>query len=61
MRKSGVRLSFGRIAGPFRDIPFVNFQSSPLVLVPKHDPGKYRLIHDLSYPKSDSINAYTAR
>ena len=30
-------------------------------MVPKHDPGKYRLIHDLSYPKGDCINAYTAR
>ena len=54
-------VDLGRVAGPFRDIPFVNFQSSPLGLVPKHDPGKYRLIHDLSFPKGDSINAYTAR
>ena len=54
-------VDLGRVAGPFRDITFVKFQSSPLGLVPKHDPGKYRLIHDLSFPKGDSINAYTAR
>ncbi|KAK2188797.1 hypothetical protein NP493_121g04040 [Ridgeia piscesae] len=34
-----------------KEIPFPNFQSSPLGLVPKHDPGKLRLIHDLSFPK----------
>ena len=45
-------IDLGLVAGPFHDIPFVNFQSSPLGLVPKHDPGKYRLIHDLSFPNS---------
>ena len=31
------------------------FVCSPLGLVPKSD-GKFRLIHDLSFPKDDSIN-----
>ena len=54
-------IHLGRIAGPFDEPPFFNFHSSPLGLVPKHDPGKYRLIHDLSFPKGDSINSYTSR
>lgn len=54
-------IDLGRVAGPFETIPFNNFQSSPLGLVPKHDPGKVRLIHDLSFPKGDSINFYTSR
>ena len=29
--------------------------------MPKHDPGKFRLIHDLSFPKGDSINFYTSK
>ena len=51
----------GRIAGPFQQIPFTNFQASPLGLVPKHEIGKFRLIHDLSFPKGDSINCYTSK
>ena len=54
-------ISLGRVAGPFQEIPFPNFQSSPLGLVPKHHPGKFRLIHDLSFPKGDSINFYTSK
>ena len=54
-------IHLGRIAGPFDEPPFFNFHSSPLGLVPKHDPGKFRLIHDLSFPKGDSINSYTSR
>jgi hypothetical protein len=41
-----------RIAGPFK-----NFVSSPLGLVPKAVNGKFRLIHDLSYPKVNSVNS----
>lgn len=49
----------GRIKGPFKDPPFKNFICSPLGIVPKKEPGKFRLIHDLSYPKTslDSVNA----
>jgi hypothetical protein len=41
-----------RIAGPFK-----NFVCSPLGLVPKAVNGKFRLIHDLSYPKGNSVNS----
>lgn len=47
----------GRIAGPFQSPPFVNMVFSPLGLVPKGDTGKFRLIHDLSYPKGHSVNS----
>ncbi|XP_062604845.1 uncharacterized protein LOC134266643 [Saccostrea cucullata] len=45
-----------RIAGPFKEPPFLNFISSPLGVVPKSEPNKYRVIHDLSFPKFDSVN-----
>ena len=60
-RKLLHEVSLGRIAGPFTHPPFNDFQSSPLGLVPKHDPGKFRLIHDLSFPRGDSINVYTSK
>lgn len=47
----------GRIAGPFKSPPFTNLVCSPLGLVPKSIPGKFRLIHDLSYPKGHSVNS----
>ena len=37
-------LKLGRIAGPFKNHPFTNFRSSPLGLVPKKEPGTFRLI-----------------
>jgi hypothetical protein len=46
-----------RIAGPFRQPPFQNWNCSPLGLVPKNVPRIFRLIHDLSYPKHFSVNA----
>lgn len=30
--------------------------SSLLGVVPKSEPGKFRVIHDLSFPKHDSVN-----
>jgi hypothetical protein len=47
----------GRIAGPFLDRPFPNFISSPLGLVPKKSPGQFRIIHNLSFPRGDSVNS----
>ena len=49
-------VGLGRVAGPFDDPPMANFLASPLGLVAKHEPGKFRLIHDLSFPRNDSIN-----
>lgn len=37
-------LANARIAGPFQSPPFPNFRSSPLAVVPKKEPNKYRLI-----------------
>lgn len=53
----------GRILGPFLVPPFRNFFSSPLSLVPKKEPGAFRLIHDLSFPKGagTSINEGISR
>ena len=36
-------------------------QCSPLGLVPKKQPGEYRLIHHLSYPNGASINDFPSR
>ena len=50
-------LSLGRIAGPFKHPPFQNFKTSPLALREKSTPGKFRLLHNLSYPYDDnSVN-----
>lgn len=49
-------IAAGRFAGPFDNCPFTEFQSSPIGLVEKSTPGKYRVIHHLSYPCGSSIN-----
>ena len=54
-------LDAGRVAGPFDKPPLPNFQVSPLGLVPKKVPGEFRVIHDLSYPKGDSINSTVSK
>jgi hypothetical protein len=46
----------GRVAGPFDQISFNNIQISPLGLVPKKNPGDFRVIHHLSFPENASIN-----
>ena len=48
----------GRVAGPFDRRPLPNLRVSPLGLVPKREPGEYRLIHHLSYPSGDSVNDF---
>ena len=48
----------GQIAGPFQKPPHPNFRSSPIFLREKRTPGKYRCIHNLSYPYNEfSINS----
>ena len=50
-------LNKNRIAGPFNSPPFHPFQTSPLNIREKKTPGKFRLIHDLSYPyNTTSVN-----
>ena len=47
-----------RIAGPFYPDPFPNMVYSPLGFVPKKESGEFRLIHDLSFPKTNSVNLH---
>ena len=53
----GIELEAKRIAGPFNTIPFPDLHVSPLSLRPKKELNKFRLIHDLSFPKDCSVNA----
>lgn len=46
----------GRIIGPFNSPPHDLFISSPLGVIPKKEPGSFRIIHDLSYPKGCAVN-----
>ena len=46
----------GRVIGPFDTKPS-KLICSPLALIPKKEPGKFRLIHNLSFPKGHSINS----
>ena len=46
-----------RLAGPFHSPPFQNFKISPLDLREKQSSGKFRLLHNLSYPYDErSVN-----
>ncbi len=54
--KLSAELSSDRIAGPYNSPPLPNMIFSPLGLVPKREPGRFRLIHDLSFPKGSSVN-----
>ena len=49
-QKLGAELGAGCMAGPFTTPPFSPFQVSTLGVREKKTKGKYRLIHDLSYP-----------
>ena len=49
-------LNLGRTAGPFSAPPFEDIVISPLGLTPKKEPGAFRLIHDLLFPKGYSVN-----
>ena len=48
----------GRVLGPFKHPPFDNFRVSPLGVIPKKQPGKYRMIHHLSFPHGGSVNDF---
>ena len=50
-------VSLGRVAGPFNSPPFPNLQLSSFGVIPKKgQPGKWRLIVDLSSPWGASVN-----
>ena len=47
----------GRMKGPFDTPPFSNFHISPIKLREKTEKGKFRLIHNLSWPYDEtSVN-----
>ena len=57
-------VKLGRVAGPFKEIPFKNFIQSPIGLVPKDHGTKTRLIFHLSYDfceQGSSLNACTPK
>jgi hypothetical protein len=56
-QKISKEVTAGRASGPFDEPPFPNIQVSPLGLVPKKNPGEFRVIHHLSYPENESINS----
>ena len=53
-KKMTGELKAKRIAGPFSEPPFINFKCSPLSVREKSEPGKVRLLHNLSYPYNES-------
>ena len=55
--KLGKEYDKGRIAGPFQTPPFHPFFVSPIGVVPKKQPGSFRIIHHLSHPREASVNA----
>jgi hypothetical protein len=48
--KINAEIKKGRVGGPYETPPFSNRRCSPIGLVPKKAPGKFRLIHHLSWP-----------
>ena len=50
-------VSVGRVAGPFPAPPFPSLHISHFGAIPKNNqPGKWRLILDLSSPEGQSVN-----
>ncbi len=56
LEKLEKEIKLGRMAGPFGSRPLSRLIVSPIGLVPKSQPGKYRLIQHLSFPHGSSIN-----
>ena len=56
LEKLSKEVELKRIAGPFSQKPLSDLIISPIGLVPKAEPGKFRLIQHLSHPQGNSIN-----
>ncbi|CAJ0965330.1 unnamed protein product [Ranitomeya imitator] len=54
--KIAKEVALGRMMGPFPTPPFQNLRVSLLGIVPKKEPGEFRLIHHLLHPKGFSVN-----
>ena len=57
-QKIKAEIAAGRVAGPYANRPIPTLRVSPLGLVPKKEPNKFRLIHHLSYPPGNSLNDF---
>ena len=55
-KKLNSELSAGHVLGPYDRPPLPDMQISPLYVVPKSEPGKFRMIHNLSHPKGHAVN-----
>lgn len=51
--KLAKEVALGCMSGPFAIRPLQDLVVSPLGVVPKKEPNKFRLIHHLSFPKGD--------
>ena len=52
----GVECGAKRLLGPFNRDDYPHVQVSPFGVIPKSEPGKWRLILDLSSPQGQSVN-----
>lgn len=57
-QKINKEVSLRRVAGPFQNRPIYSLRVSPIGIVPKKEPGEYRLIHHLSHPSGQSLNDF---
>ena len=55
-QKIALEVKMGRVAGPYKHLPMTPMRCSPLGLVPKREPGSFRLIHHLSWPRGQGVN-----
>ncbi|XP_072286680.1 uncharacterized protein [Pyxicephalus adspersus] len=55
--KLAKEVELGRMGGPFAKPPIEGLVVSPLGVVPKKEPNKFRLIHHLLYPHGGTVNA----
>ena len=47
----------GRLIGPLHSLLHPQIHTSTIGVIPKSEPGKWRLILDLSFPEETSVNA----
>ena len=49
-------IRMGALGGPFRQLPFTWLRLNPMLTREKKEPGRFRVILDLSFPWGDSVN-----
>ena len=54
--KVAKEVQLGRVSGPYPHPPWEHLVVSPLGVIPKKDPGRFRLIHHLSHLEGHSVN-----